>query len=84
MRVIWQSKAVKQLKKIREKAIRERILYATRGLVASPDIANIKKLSRHEYGYRLRVGSWRVLFNAFEEIDIVSIEEVKKRDEHTY
>lgn len=28
--------------------------------------------------------NWRILFNAFEEIDIVSIEEVKKRDEHTY
>jgi mRNA interferase RelE/StbE len=84
MRVIWRPKAVKQIKKIGEKAIRERILYATRGLAAFPDIANIKKLARHEYGYRLRVGSWRILFNAFEEIDIVSIEEVKKRDEHTY
>jgi mRNA-degrading endonuclease RelE of RelBE toxin-antitoxin system len=44
----------------------------------------IKKLKNHEYGYRLRVGDWRILFNAFEEIEIVSIEEVKKRDEHTY
>jgi mRNA interferase RelE/StbE len=84
MRVIWQPKAVKQMKKIGEKSIRERILYATRGLTAFPDIANIKKLSHHEYGYRLRGSSWRILFNAFEEIGIISIEEVKKRDEHTY
>ena len=26
----------------------------------------------------------RILFNAFEQVSIVSIEEVKKRDEHTY
>jgi mRNA-degrading endonuclease RelE of RelBE toxin-antitoxin system len=32
----------------------------------------------------LRVGNWRVLFNVFEEVSILSIEEVKKRDEQTY
>jgi len=38
----------------------------------------------HEYTHRLRVGNWRVLFNAFDEVSIVSVEEVKKRDEQTY
>jgi len=38
----------------------------------------------NDYTHRLRVGDWRLLFNAFEEISIVSIEEVKKRDERTY
>lgn len=30
------------------------------------------------------VGNYRVLFDFYEEIKIVSIEEVKKRDERTY
>lgn len=84
MKVIWQPKALKQLKKVGDKIIQERILFAARGLGAFPDVPNIKKLMKPEYGYRLRVGNWRILFNAFDEVSIVSIEEVKKRDEHTY
>ena len=45
---------------------------------------NIKKLTNHQYDYRLRVGNYRVLFNVHECIEIISIEEVKKRDERTY
>lgn len=84
MKVIWQPKALKQLKKVGDRAIQERILTATRELSAFPACPKVKPLVNHEYGYRLRVGNWRILFNAFEEISIVSIEEVKKRDEHTY
>lgn len=84
MNVIWQPKALKQLKKIGDHAIQERILAATRGLEAFPACSNIKQLVNHAYTYRLRVGNWRVLFNAFTEVSIVSIEEVKKRDEQTY
>lgn len=82
--VIWQPKALKQLKKIGERAIQERILSATRGLAAFPGCPNVKRLINHEYAFRLRVGDWRILFDVFDEISIVSIEEVKKRDENTY
>ena len=84
MKVIWQPKALKQLTKIGDRKIQERILDATRGLAAFPDGPNMKRLVIHEYGYRLRAGNWRVLFNAFKEVNIVSIEEVRKRNEHTY
>lgn len=84
MKVIWQPKALKQFKKVGDRTIQERILTATRELSAFPACPNIKPLVNHDYGYRLRVGNWRILFNAFEEISIVSIEEVKKRNEHTY
>lgn len=84
MKVIWQPKALKQLKKAGDQIIQERILVAARGLGEFPNVPNIKKLMNHEYGYRLRVGNWRILFNAFDEVSIVSIEEVKKRDERTY
>lgn len=84
MDVIWQPKALKQLKKIGDRAIQERILTATRGLSEFPACPNVKRLANHEYTHRLRVGDWRILFNIFEEISIASIEEVKKRDESTY
>ncbi len=82
--VVWQPKALKQLKKIGDRSVQERILTATRGLAAFPGCPNVKPLVEHPYSHRLRVGSWRVLFNVFEEVSIVSVEEVKKRDEQTY
>lgn len=84
MNVIWQHKALKQLKKIGDRSMQERILTATRGLEAFPGCPNVKPLANHEYTHRLRVGNWRILFNAFAAISIVSIEEVKKRNEQTY
>lgn len=84
MDVVWQPKAVKQLKKIGDRVVQERILKTTRGLSQFPDCSKVKRLTDHEPTHRLRVGNWRVLFNVFEEVNIVSIEEVKKRDENTY
>jgi len=84
MDVIWQPKAVKQLKKIGDRAVQERILTASSGLSMFPACANVKRLTDHEPTHRLRVGNWRILFNVFEEISIIRIEEVKKRDENTY
>ena len=84
MKVIWQPKAVKQLKKIGDGLTQKRILDATRELAGFPEVSNIKKLVKHEYGYRLRVGNWRILLNVYEKVSIVSIEEVRKRNEHTY
>ena len=45
---------------------------------------NVKSLTNHEFGYRLRVGSYRVFFDFDGAIRIVSIKEVKKRHGHTY
>jgi mRNA interferase RelE/StbE len=84
MKVFWQPKAVKQLKKIGDGLTQKRILDATRELSGFPEISNIKKLVKHEHGYRLRVGNWRILLNVYEKVSIVSIEEVRKRNEHTY
>ncbi len=76
--------SAQELKKIGNRNIQERILAATRDLIAFPDVPNVKRLINHAYDFRLRVGTWRILFNAFEEVRIVSIEEVKKRNERTY
>lgn len=84
MKVIWQSKAIKQLKKINDRNAQTRILAATRGLADFPTCPNVKPLVNHKYSHRLRVGNWRILLSAYREISIVSIEEVRKRNEHTY
>lgn len=81
--IIYQLKALKQLRKIQAqdgKTIRAKI----DNLAHMPDCANVKGLTNHAYSHRLRVGHYRVLFNFDGEIEIVSIEEVKKRDESTY
>lgn len=79
--IIYQPKAVKQLRKIpNNREIRDKI----NGLTNMPNCANVKKLTNHQYDYRLRVGHYRVMFNHDGVISIVSIEEVKKRDDRTY
>jgi mRNA-degrading endonuclease RelE of RelBE toxin-antitoxin system len=49
-----------------------------------PNCQNVKALVNNQYPYRLRVGNYRVFFDFDDTLKIVSIEEVKKRDEHTY
>ena len=48
------------------------------------DWNQVKQLVNHKYDYRMRVGRYRVLFNCENEVKIIRIEEVKKRDERTY
>lgn len=60
------------------------ILDAVEQLAAMPNCQNVKALNDHDYGYRLRVGGYRVLFDWDGAIRIVEIQEVKKRDERTY
>ena len=79
----WTRKAVKQLRK-NAKADQSHVYEAIQVLTYMPDVRNIKALTRHQYGYRLRVGQYRVLFDWDGTINIVNIEEVKKRDERTY
>ena len=53
-------------------------------LVDLDSARNVKWLTSHKYGYRLRVGNYRVFFDYDCEIQIVSIEGVRKRNERTY
>ncbi|RKT98658.1 cytotoxic translational repressor of toxin-antitoxin stability system [Burkholderia sp. Nafp2/4-1b] len=79
----WTPKAAKQLRKLdRQNQVVIRDSVST--LDTMPNCRNVKSLTNHQYGYRLRVGNYRVLFNWDGEIKVVEIEEVKKRDERTY
>ncbi|MEI2416200.1 type II toxin-antitoxin system RelE/ParE family toxin [Orrella sp. JC864] len=79
----WTQKAAKQLRKLdrqHQVAVRDGV----KALEAMPACQNVKALTDHEYGYRLRVGNYRVLFSWDGAIQVVEIEEVRKRDERTY
>ena len=83
--ILWKPKAVKQLLKLDRQAqvqIRDDVGVK---LATFPFGSSVKALTNHVYGYRLRVGTYRVLFD-FEgdTACVVSIEEVKKRNERTY
>ncbi|MDD5272128.1 MAG: type II toxin-antitoxin system RelE/ParE family toxin [Methylovulum sp.] len=64
--------------------MRKRIYLEVQTLVDFPNCQGVKKLTRHAYSYRLRVGDYRVFFEFDGGVHIVDIEEVKKRDESTY
>lgn len=82
MKIIkWRPKALKQLRKIKAQGTRNHIYDSVSELKYFPDCRNVKKL-RNRPEYRLRIGRWRVIFT--ESLEILFIEEVKKRDEHTY
>ena len=80
----WQPKALKQLRKVDAQANKQIRTAVTVELADLTTARNVKSLKGHEYGYRLRVGSYRVLFDFDGTVRIVSIEEVRKRDERTY
>ena len=71
---------MRQLKKIADQGQREKIFAAVDELRSFPDCRNVKKLKGRDR-YRLRVGKWRVIFT--KSLEILYIEEVKRRDEHT-
>lgn len=82
-RVEWEIKAVRQLRKI-DPQNRERIRAAVETLAHMPRVLNVKALTNHSAGFRLRVGRYRVLFDWEQSVRVVNIVEVKKRDDRTY
>jgi mRNA-degrading endonuclease RelE of RelBE toxin-antitoxin system len=79
----WNPKAFRQLKKIHDTKTLATIKTAVYSLQSWPNCPNVKKL-RNRPGYRLRVGKWRIIFEIEQILKIIEIEEVKKRNEHTY
>lgn len=80
----WQPKALRQLRKFDAHAGRQIRAAVNTELLDLSKARNVKALTNHEHGYRLRVGNYRVLFDFDGAVRIVSIEDVRKRDERTY
>lgn len=82
--IFWQPKAIRQLRKIEPQSNEQIRTAVTQELADLAAARNVKSLTNSEYGYRLRVGNYRVFFNFDGSVHIVTVEEVKKRDERTY
>ena len=83
-KIEWKRKALKQVRKF-DRQYRVKIFDAIEGLANLETCSNIKRLTNHDYDYRLRVGSYRIFFDLIDgEVTIDEIQEVKKRDEQTY
>jgi mRNA-degrading endonuclease RelE of RelBE toxin-antitoxin system len=80
----WQPKALRQPRKIDVHTGKQIRTAVSRELVDLSSAKNVKALTAHEYGYRLRVGNYRVFFEFDGAVRIVSIEEVRRRDGRTY
>ena len=81
--ILWTPRAAKQLRKM-DRQHQATIRDGIGALAAMPDCQNVKALADHRYGYRLRIGNYRVLFDWAVEVRIIEIQEVRKRDERTY
>jgi len=77
----WTKRALKQIKRI-DRHWQLKIINKVKTLETFPETTGTKGLLRHQYGYRLRVANYRILFDF--EGNVISIQEVKKRDERTY
>lgn len=75
---------MRQLRRVEAGACRRIRNAVTSELADLSRARNVKALHDHAYGYRLRVGNYRVFFNYDGAVHIVSVEEVRKRDERTY
>lgn len=84
MKISWQTKAIRQWEKIKDKDMRLEISKGTKSLCDFPNCKHIKSLKNHKHDYRLRVHRYRVMFNVDYTNETIVIEEVKKRDDHTY
>jgi mRNA-degrading endonuclease RelE of RelBE toxin-antitoxin system len=80
----WTKKARKQLVPMPRHDV-DRIITAVESLLHWPNAPGIRALANRD-GYRLRVGRYRILFSVTPSgaVTVILIEEVKKRDEHTY
>ena len=83
IKIEWKNRATKQFLKLTQEQ-QVQIADGVDALYDFPNVQNVKTLKNHKYQYRLRIGRFRVLFNFYKVIEIISIEEVKKRDDNTY
>ena len=80
----WSPRARRQLAKVRPRGLQLRLVDAVGRLSAFPSVPGLERLVDHRFGFRLRVGAWRVLLDVETERHLVLVQEVRKRDERTY
>ncbi|MCG6795757.1 type II toxin-antitoxin system RelE/ParE family toxin [Geobacillus sp. YHL] len=77
-KLIYRRAAVKFIAR-QDKDVQERLAFGLQGLLAIPPQGDIKKLKGQDGLYRLRVGTYRVLFRIDHEERIIYIEAIGNR-----
>ena len=80
----WTPKAARQAQKIADVAQRRAVFDEISTLANFLHVQGVKRLVNKGITYRLRVGDWRVMFEFDGMVRVVTIEEVKRRNERTY
>ncbi|WP_414622388.1 type II toxin-antitoxin system RelE family toxin [Calothrix sp. CCY 0018] len=70
--------ASKQIKKLSSE-LQERIQNKIDELAIEPRPDKVKKLKGRENGYRIRVGDYRILYDIFDDVLLISVVEVGHR-----
>ncbi|OQP17234.1 type II toxin-antitoxin system RelE/ParE family toxin [Geobacillus zalihae] len=77
-KLIYRKAAVKFIAR-QDKDVQERFAFGLQGLLAIPPQGDIKKLKGQDGLYRLRVGTYRVLFRIDHDERIIYIEAIGNR-----
>jgi hypothetical protein len=80
--IVYTTKALRQIKKIKDMLIKKQIVKKIDQLKNYPDVPF--KVSRYKTTdlLKFRVKTWRIFFTA--TLEIIEIKEAKKRNERTY
>ncbi len=62
----------------------ERLREAVRGLAEEPRPLGVRKIKGADKAYRIRVGSYRVVYEVYDKDNLVLILQVARRSETTY
>ena len=76
------NRAHRQIRKLNQPD-QPRIFAAIRSLENFPGVPNVIKIVKSE-NYRLRAGSYRVIFQVAEESETITVLNVRRRNERTY
>jgi len=79
----WAPRARRQLAKLHDRETWLRLFAAIGRLQSFPSVAGLDALRNHRFGYRLRVGNYRVLIDVDTSRQIVLVQAIRKRDERT-
>ena len=79
--------ADRDLEKLKGRIIKpdfEHIRDAVRGLAEEPRPQGVRKIKGAQSAYRIRVGSYRVVYEVYDQSNLVLILQVERRNETTY
>jgi mRNA interferase RelE/StbE len=77
-RIEWKRSAVKELRKLPPDAV-SRIIKTVEALAENPTPAGVKKLIGSHHTYRIREGTYRIVYNILSDIVLIEILRVGHR-----